>query len=279
MYTTRFAPSPSGRLHFGSVVTLVGAYLRARAEGGRFLIRIEDLDFPRCKAEHTESILKEIAALGITPDGPVLIQSECLDRYESLLKGLTARPDTFFCDCTRAALKVRPCTCRDKTLMEGALKIRLTLETGYDDVRRGTLRTIAPLEREVTLKRRDGIIAYHFACVVDDALQGVTEVVRGADLLEETPVQRALIRAMSLKEPAYLHLPLAVHGHDKLSKQNHARAAFEVLPPPELLLAALSFLGQDTAGLKGLNCKALLAMATERFDITHLPLGPLEAPF
>lgn len=278
-YATRFAPTPSGRLHLGSTVALIGSYLRAKEQGGAFLIRIEDLDFERCHKEHTESILKEIAALSIAPDAPVLIQSQNLPVYEQALQKIKELPEVYCCQCTRAQLKKRPCPCFGQNLTEGAVKIKLELDDTFEDAMHGTVRGERPTEL-LTLKRRDGMIAYSFACVIDDLKQKVTEVVRGADLIDATFAQNALYKTLGFKSPSYLHLPLAVCGAGKLSKQNHAAPVFDLLRPPLVICASLKILGlpyedylkeslkqaSDETGL----CREILKSAVSMFKAENL---------
>ena len=297
MYVTRFAPTPSGPLHFGSLVTLTGAYLRARSMGGKFLIRIEDLDTPRCPAGMGDEILHEIELLGFDHDDDILWQSKNIHRYENRLSELESKGLTFKCFCTRDELRLRSCSCYAKTQLEQKLysgtgkgcSIRLNTnklsapEKVFDDS------LLGPVEIKdsrnsgdefLTLKRRDGIISYNLACVIDDIDTGVTEVVRGQDLLEVTPSQLALYKVFNVPYPRYLHLPLALENCDrKLSKQNHARKILEVFTPHEALRQALIFLGQDVSYITlALTCKDILKEAVDRFELKTISRSAKMAP-
>lgn len=279
MYVTRFAPTPSGPLHFGSLVTLLGSYLRCRAQGGKFLLRIEDLDTPRCPQGMGDEILKEIEILGFDHDGAVLIQSANIPRYMSVIGELAKKGRTFRCVCTRQSLKLAPCSCRGNLAVQNsAARAALRFvppavrERAFHDELLGGI-SLTPQELGPTLLRADGIIAYNLACVVDDLDTGVTEVVRGRDLLDATCIQNEIYQALGAGTPAYLHLPLALaDGTRKLSKQNHARAVLEEYAPQQALLLALEFLGQDTAGLHGMtDCRDILRRAVSRFDLKKIP--------
>lgn len=255
----RFAPSPTGPLHFGSLVAALASCLQARRRGGRWLVRIEDLDPPREVPGAADAILRALEHYGFAWDGPVLYQSRRGEAYAAALEQLSAVGLTYPCSCSRReiALAARsgvagpiyPGTCRSgHRRRKRGLAIRLRTEgvcTGFDDGHFG--RHDLDLERAVgdfVIRRADGLFAYQLAVVVDDAAQGMTEVVRGADLLDLTPAQLHLQRLLGLPTPAYLHHPVAV-GPDgiKLSKQTGARALDAADPRPDLL-AALAFLGQ-----------------------------------
>ena len=279
MYTGRFAPTPSGRLHFGSLIALLGAYLRAKSQQGRILLRIEDLDSARCSKELTIKMLSDLDTLGFSFDAPPKIQSDSQNRsrYLEVLKLLEQKGCTFRCSCTRDSLRHTPCTCHTRVLQSNSgFSVRFRpdpqSETEFTDALQGRVKTQSS-SQFITLLRRDGIIAYNLACVVDDHDTGVTEVVRGRDLIAETPVQNAIYRALNWQTPAYLHLPLALQQEDrKFSKQNHAKAVLEDQTPQQALLSALDFLGQSTAGC-GLNddCRSILERAAGRFDLEKIP--------
>jgi glutamyl-Q tRNA(Asp) synthetase len=261
MYTGRFAPSPTGPLHMGSLVAALASWLDARAAGGRWLVRMEDLDGPRCVPGAAEAILDTLRRLGLHWDGEVLTQSSRLEAYRSALERLQAQ--TYWCSCSRREVAdsslglaadgapIYPGTCRDGARDSGrALRVRTTSERiGFDDRVQGQQAQV--LERDVgdfVLYRADGLFAYQLAVVVDDAAQGVTDVVRGADLLDSTPRQIHLQRLLGLPTPRYLHVPAAVNAAgEKLSKQTGAQ-------PVDASMAsvrrALRFLGQpDSASL------------------------------
>lgn len=243
-YRGRFAPSPTGPLHEGSLVAALASWLDARAHDGDWLVRIEDVDTPRCPPGTGEFILGQLAALGLLPDEPVLWQSQRGAAYERALAALVERGQAYGCACTRAEIAaayearfgprpkhgelIYPGTCRAGTHGRPArawrFRVRGSIE--WQDRRLGAQRQ--DLEAEVgdfVLRRADGLWAYQLAVVVDDAEQGITDVVRGEDLADNTPRQIALQRALGAPTPRYLHTPLvlAEDGH-KLSKQNGAAA-------------------------------------------------------
>ena len=247
----RFAPSPTGPLHFGSLVAALASLLCARRRGGRWLVRIEDLDTPRNVAGAADAILRDLARLALYWDGEVTWQSARTDLYRQALATLADRGWTFQCGCTRRDLVGGPYpgTCRDG-LPPGrvARSVRLRVPAGdieFHDAIQGP--TAQRLEREVgdfVVMRADGIVAYHLAVVVDDAEQWVGEVVRGCDLLESTPRQILLQRALGLPTPRYAHLPVAVDAsRNKLSKRSLAQPVGG-RPPGAVLVDALDFLGQ-----------------------------------
>ena len=283
-YTGRFAPTPSGHLHFGSLVAALGSYLDARAQRGRWLIRIEDVDSTRSRREYTQSILATLAAHGMDSDAPIRIQSAHLPDYQAALSALSAH--LYPCDCSRktwhaaahegALGLVYPGYCRHKPLNSGtqsALRLRLPAQTLiFYDRHFGTQHF--DLQQHIgdpILRRRDGNIAYALAVTVDDALQGISDVVRGADLLAATPIQQHLQTLLGYAPLRYLHLPLVLDDNgNKFSKQNHAPALLAGHAAANLL-AALDFLGQDTSGLRSADSPAhILEHAVRRWDIRRL---------
>jgi glutamyl-Q tRNA(Asp) synthetase len=260
MYAGRFAPSPTGPLHFGSLVAALASWLDARAAGGRWLVRIEDLDAPRTHPGAAEDILRALERLGLTWDGPVLYQSVRAARYEAAL--LQLRASTYWCGCTRREIadsalglaadgaQIYPGTCREG-LPAGkaprALRVRTDgAQISFEDRVQGS--QLQSVEREVgdfILNRADGQVAYQLAVVVDDAEQGITHVVRGADLMDSTARQIYLQRLLGHATPRYLHVPVAVNAAgEKLSKQSGAQA-IDAQRPAQLLQEALAFLGQS----------------------------------
>jgi glutamyl-Q tRNA(Asp) synthetase len=259
MYVGRFAPSPSGPLHFGSLVAAAASWLDAHAARGRWLLRIEDLDAPRAQPGADDDILRTLERFGFTWDGPVLYQSLRGARYEAALQKLQA--STYWCGCTRREIadsalglagdgaQIYPRTCRTG-LPAGKAARALRLDVGQQTVSFAD-RVQGPrqqdLAREVgdfVLYRADGQVAYQLAVVVDDAEQGVTDVVRGADLIDSTGRQIHLQRLLGYPQPRYLHVPVAVNaGGEKLSKQTGA-PALDPSRRDELLARVLAFLGQ-----------------------------------
>jgi glutamyl-Q tRNA(Asp) synthetase len=259
-YRGRFAPSPTGPLHFGSLVAAVGSYLDARAHGGEWLLRIEDVDEPRTVPGAADDILRTLEAFGLEWDGEVLTQSRRLDLYHAALVRLQLDGEVYPCGCSRREIAdsatrasvdgghAYPGTCR-AGLGEGraARSWRMRVpdcELGFDDRVQGALRQ--NLEREVgdfILLRADGQYAYQLAVVLDDALQGVNSVVRGADLLDSTPRQIWLQQRLGVPTPRYAHLPVATNAAgEKLSKQTQA-AAIDPLRGSAALAEVLQFLG------------------------------------
>ncbi len=256
MYRGRFAPSPTGPLHFGSLAAAVCSWLDARAHGGEWLVRIEDVDEPRCRPHWGDEILRTLERLGLQWDGPVVWQSRRVQAYREALERLKGAGLAYPCACTRREAAGRYSgRCRNG-LPEGASarawRFRVPAgRVGFSDRWQGWCEQDVEAEAgDFILLRADGCFAYQLAVVVDDAWQGITHIVRGADLLDSTPRQILLQRALGLPQPLYLHHPVAVDGDGrKLSKQNRAPAldpswdganlraalAFLGLPPPEEL--------------------------------------------
>ncbi len=258
-YVGRFAPSPSGPLHFGSLVAATGSYLEARSHGGRWLLRIEDVDAPRTVARAAENIIASLTAFGFEWDGEVVWQSRRLPAYQEALERLRESEVVYPCSCTRREMadsalardgsRLYPGTCR-RGLKLGhnarAWRLRVAGGLDFDDAVQGY--QYEDLEHEAgdfVLLRADGQFAYQLAVVVDDAAAGVTHVVRGADLLDSTARQIFLQRLLAYPTPCYAHLPVAINAAgEKLSKQTLA-AAIDTMPASQTLFAALAFLGQD----------------------------------
>lgn len=289
--TGRFAPTPSGPLHFGSLVAALASYCQARANGGRWLLRIEDVDTPRVVAGAERQILNALEAFGFTWDGPLLRQSDRFDDYRASLEQLLAERYCFACECSRRSLReqgvasgvlgqIYPGNCRNKGLPVEAHSVRLdTRDAGRIEFHDGLYGDFSlDLETEVgdfVLRRADGIYAYHLAVVVDDYQQGVDEVVRGADLLENTCLHIYLQRRLGFATPRYLHVPLVNNMQGvKLSKQTGARA----LDPgnaPQLLCAALAHLNQrPDAQLQTAAPAEILAWAVEHWKPAVIPAQP-----
>jgi glutamyl-Q tRNA(Asp) synthetase len=263
MHTGRFAPSPTGPLHFGSLIAALASWLDARSAGGRWLVRIEDLDTPRVQPGAADSILHALNALGLHWDGDVAFQSTRTARYEDALQRL--RQHTYACGCSRREIadsalglaadgaQIYPGTCRGG-MPEGRTPRSIRLKTADAKIPFSD-RLQGPQEQDVgrevgdfVLYRCDGQFAYQLAVVVDDAGQGITDVVRGADLLDSTARQICLQRLLGYPEPRYLHVPAAVSAAgEKLSKQTGAQPV-DVSRPREALRRALAFLGQRETG-------------------------------
>ena len=279
----RFAPSPTGPLHLGSLVAAVGSWLFARAAGGRWLVRIEDLDTARVVRGSEQEILESLRRYGLDWDGEIVRQSERVALYDAALACLRARRLAYDCACSRAEIEraasapvgaesVYPGTCRSG-LPPGrtarAIRFRAADEViAFDDIVVGHAEeNVAKQTGDFVIKRADGAYAYQLAVVVDDADQGVNQVVRGADLLSSTPRQIALQRSLDLPEPAYAHVPL-IMGPDgsKLSKRDGA-LPLPTLDPARIrttLSAALRILGIDADSLDE---------ALPHFDPKRIPAG------
>jgi glutamyl-Q tRNA(Asp) synthetase len=289
-YRGRFAPSPTGPLHFGSLIAALGSYLEAKTHGGQWLLRMEDVDAPRCSAAAAGEILRTLEAFGLTWDGEAVWQSRRTDAYAAALERLKSAGHVFPCGCTRRELAdsaiapdgatIYPGTCR-QGLAAGrearAWRLRVgNARIGFDDAIQG--RIDSDLAREAgdfILFRADGVFAYQLAVVVDDAAAGITHVVRGADLLASTPRQIFLQQCLGVPTPAYAHLPVAVNAAgEKLSKQTRAEPLDNSRPGPALL-AALKFLGQHPPpGLSAATVQDILAWAVDNWQLARVPRGP-----
>lgn len=291
-YRGRFAPSPTGPLHFGSLVAAVGSYLDAKAQGGEWLLRIEDVDEPRTQPGAADHILKTLAAFGFAWDGEVVVQSRRLDHYHALLVQLQLNADVYPCACSRseiAAVTERvsvdggllyPGTCRDG-LADGmaarAWRLRVPdREIRFVDRIQGANRQ--NLEREVgdfVLLRADGQYAYQLAVVADDAEQGVTHVMRGVDLLDSTARQIYLQQRLGFPTPVYAHLPVVVNAAgEKLSKQTRAAAVdpFHPWGGGAVLANALDFLGHPVPDeLRRAPVNELWSWAISAWSIEQVP--------
>jgi glutamyl-Q tRNA(Asp) synthetase len=285
-YRGRFAPSPTGPLHFGSLVAALGSYLQARSQQGEWLVRMEDLDPPREQAGAADDILRTLEAYHLHWDGAVLYQSQRHEAYADALADLAKSNHTFACGCSRKTiaevtarlgLHTYPGTCREGLppgVKARATRLRVPAEIiCFDDDLQGTVST--PLDQEIgdfVVKRADGLYAYHLAVVVDDAYQGITEIVRGSDLLGATAPQRYLQRLLGYPSPRYIHLPVATNAEgEKLSKQTFAKPLDPALAGPTLA-RALTFLGHDPGpDMARESAETLLAWAVAQWDLAKVP--------
>lgn len=245
-YRGRFAPSPTGPLHFGSLIAAVGSFLQARTQRGEWYVRIEDLDTPRVAAGAADAILKTLARLQMRWDGPVIYQSARNDAYRAALNALRVNGKIYVCACTRREIADSSIVGIDGAVYPGTCRAGLPLgrapRAWRVDTRDARIRVrdavfgdmTQDVEHEVgdfVVLRADGTFTYQLAVVVDDAAQGINEVVRGADLLDSTARQIYLQRLLALPTPRYLHLPVAVNARgEKLSKQTFAAAVDEEHP-------------------------------------------------
>ncbi|WAH54025.1 tRNA glutamyl-Q(34) synthetase GluQRS [Pseudescherichia vulneris] len=279
-YIGRFAPSPSGELHFGSLIAALGSYLQARAQQGTWRVRIEDIDPPREVPGAADTILRQLDHYGLHWDGEVLWQSQRHEAYREALNDLRQRGLSYYCTCTRARIQsiggVYDGHCRQRNNGPENAALRLWQHQPvlhFHDRLRGDLYADEALAREdFIIHRRDGLFAYNLAVVVDDNFQGVTEIVRGADLIAPTVRQISLYQQLGWQPPDYVHLPLALNSDgNKLSKQNHAPPLPEGDPRP-VLIRALQFLNQDvTSNWQDLPTAALLQHAVENWDLSRVP--------
>ena len=279
MYAGRFAPSPTGPLHFGSLVAALASWLDARARGGQWLLRIEDLDRPREQPGAADELLRTLDRLGLYWDGEVVFQSRRRLLYQQALQAL--QEHTYWCGCSRREIadsalglaadgaQIYPGTCRQGLAgkQPRALRVRTSPETVRfeDRVQGHQKQALAGEVGDFVLYRADDQFAYQLAVVVDDAAQSITDVVRGADLLDSTARQIHLQRLLGYPTPRYLHIPVAINAAgEKLSKQTGA-LAIDASRPQEELSRALRFLGQAPT--------ADLATAVGNWDPARIPRG------
>ncbi|MDO6568005.1 tRNA glutamyl-Q(34) synthetase GluQRS [Alteromonas sp. 1_MG-2023] len=314
LYVGRFAPSPSGQLHFGSLVTALASYLDARHHNGQWLVRMEDIDEPRCLPGVDSDILHTLECHGLHWDGDILYQRKQHARYQAKLESLLASSSAYFCACTRKQIKANGGHdnqyCRHLGLTAQSfsalvpaseshnrgLAVRLKLDCHLDTFDDGIMGTVysssnglkqssfvdsgfienaqeesAQIE-DVVIKRSDGLFAYNFVVALDDEYQGVTDIIRGSDLLDVTPLQRAIYDTLGCSVPQYAHVPVAsVSAGRKLSKQNHATPINNenVL---ENIVNGLSFLGQGEYNPNEFeNATQLLTMAISGWDRKLVP--------
>jgi glutamyl-Q tRNA(Asp) synthetase len=280
-YIGRFAPSPTGALHFGSVITALGSYLCARSVNGEWLLRIDDIDPPREKPGAADAILRTLERLGLIWDRSVFYQRHRQAIHREACALLVAHRLAYRCACSRKTIGDRayPGTCRDLNLgIERRHVIRIRVPTAVVSVL-DALQGIHTLDLalvggDFVIWRVEDLPSYHLACVLDDDDLGVTEVVRGADLLDSTPQQYFLQTVLGLKHPSYAHLPVAVDATGrKLSKQTEA-ASVARLPPHEVLARALAFLGHPLPhALSGAPAREILAWACVNWARSRLPQG------
>lgn len=287
-YVGRFAPSPTGPLHFGSLVAAVASYLDAKAHGGSWLVRMEDVDITRCSQEASDAILTTLDAFGLHWDGEVVYQSQRTDLYHDVLTELIAKQRVYPCGCSRKEIAdsgllgidgvVYPGTCRhgldaNKTARAWRFNVQQCGVIAFEDAIQGTIsQHLAQQVGDFVLKRADGLFAYQLAVVVDDHLQGVTDIVRGADLLDSTPRQIALQQALGYVTPHYAHIPVATNDQgEKLSKQtlatpiNTSKMALQ-------LQQAMRFLGLPTDSTSDeMSNQALLEWGVTQWKLSNVP--------
>jgi glutamyl-Q tRNA(Asp) synthetase len=285
-YRGRFAPSPTGPLHPGSLLAALGSWLLARHAGGQWWVRIEDVDPPRTVPGAIDQQLDCLAALGLVSDGPIVRQSQRDALYQRALERLLDEGTAFACHCSRSELADQHgihhhCVARGLRA-QPAIRLRVLPGTriAFHDGLRGEVEQDVHADvGDFVLRRADGYWAYQLAVVVDDGAQAISHVVRGADLLDSTPRQILLQRALGLPTPAYLHLPLLLDAHGrKLSKSDAARP-LDLAHPLPALRQAWAALGQDPAVLRNAaSVDALLADSLAGFDPARLPAHDIPAP-
>lgn len=291
-YIGRFAPSPTGDLHFGSLIAALGSYLDARHHGGRWLLRMEDLDTPRVVPGCADRMLRTLEAFGLLWDGEILYQSRNIPRYEAALEALGRAGRTFQCTCSRRLRSSSeeggyPGTCRGKPPVPTPAAIRFRVDEAetvrFEDRFQGECRIDMRAMGDVVIRRRDGIFAYQLAVVVDDDAQKINHVVRGADLLASTAWQMSLQSALGMDHPEYAHLPLAVEPDGSKLAKSRRSVPLEAARAAPFLLTALRLLRQplpDARGIEFETPRAILEWAIRHWNpgafrgIRALPAPP-----
>ena len=279
-YTGRFAPSPTGPLHFGSLLAALASYLDARAHDGRWLLRIENLDPPREDPDAADSILRTLEHYGFCYDGPVRYQSERHDAYQAILQQLIDQQQAFPCQCSRKQLNGHPhrgnCHCPAAKDIAWRFLSPAEGEFCFDDSLQGRWCEAFADIGDFVLKRRDGPWSYQLAVIADDIDQGVTHVVRGIDLIDSSARQALLYQALGQPLPDWTHIPVALeHNGQKLSKQNLARP-LDNADASQTLYAALTWLRQQPPPtLQGAPAHELLSWAVNHWQ--QAPLRGLQA--
>ncbi|HHZ88303.1 MAG TPA: tRNA glutamyl-Q(34) synthetase GluQRS [Chromatiaceae bacterium] len=289
-YCGRFAPSPTGPLHFGSLVAAVSSYLQARSRQGQWLVRIDDLDPPREVPGSADDILRTLDTLEMHWDDSVVYQSSRREAYLDALADLKSRGHLYPCRCSRADVAranisshygpVYPLTCRTADLdWDSGYSVRVrtdaSLITVADQIQTPLTQILETDLGDYVLQRADGIFAYHLATVVDDIAEGITDIVRGQDLLDSTPRQLWLYQLLDTNPPTYAHIPTAVDGNgDKLSKHTHA-PPIDRSNPRSSLITALSFVGHPPPEDVGAAPLAeIWAWAIGHWDLGKVPKKP-----
>jgi glutamyl-Q tRNA(Asp) synthetase len=286
-YRGRFAPTPSGPLHFGSIVAAAGSRADALAAGGEWHLRIDDLDPPRVAPGAIDAILRCLESLGFAWDGPVVYQSRRREAHRAALEQLRGVAPVYRCTCPRSAIARAglpgiegpryPGTCRDRPAAAGGpaawrMDVRGAPIDFFDRRLGRYVQAVESATGDFVLWRADDIPSYHLACAVDDMLDGFTDIVRGADLVASTPRQILVRRWLGAPEPTWLHLPLVLHpSGEKLSKQTLA-AAVDTSQPSTVLSDALAFLGHPVpTDLAGASVPELWSWAAEHWSPARLP--------
>ncbi|MEE4243830.1 MAG: tRNA glutamyl-Q(34) synthetase GluQRS [Kangiellaceae bacterium] len=285
-YRGRFAPSPTGPLHFGSLYSAVASYVDAKANHGQWLIRIEDLDPPREVAGAADEIIATLASFGLHSDEPILFQSTRLEAYQAIADELLEHSHAYYCHCSRKQIQatggVYQNICREKKLAPGkqasdhqpmAIRLQQTsARTGFiDAIQQAYQLPKEQVGEDFIIKRRDDLFAYQLAVVADDIEQNITHIVRGADLIDSTLKQLTLYDALGKPYPKYAHVPMIVDQHDqKLSKQNYA-PAISACDAQRYLVEVLELLGQQPdASLVDYDCETILQWAINHWSLAKI---------
>ncbi|MBD8879319.1 tRNA glutamyl-Q(34) synthetase GluQRS [Rhodanobacter sp. 7MK24] len=276
-YRGRFAPSPTGQLHFGSLVAAVGSWLCARHAGGKWLLRMEDIDPPREVPGSANAILDALPAFGLVADEPVQLQSQRKAAYDDAFARLRRIGAVFPCWCSRSELAASGphrdgrCASAPDSGREPAWRLHTPdIDIAFDDALQGPQRqNLREAAGDFVIRRVEGLYSYQLACVVDDAYQGITDVVRGCDLLDSTPRQIHLQRLLGLPTPRYLHLPLALDAQGRKLSKSTQDLPVDPADPLSALRGALGFLGQLVPA-DAADAPEVLAAALSRFDPTHM---------
>ena len=291
-YRGRFAPSPTGQIHFGSLVAAVGSFLDARHQGGIWLVRMEDLDRTREVPGAASAILRTLDAFGLHWDGTVIYQSARTAAYAEALDRLDALGLIYPCGCSRSEIAaagltgpegpIYPGTCRqglapDRRTRSQRLRVPPGEAAFVDRIQGPTTQDVARAVGDYVLRRADGIHAYQLAVVVDDGAQGITDVVRGADLTASTPRQILLQRALGLPSPTYAHVPLVLDPLGRKLSKSDAAAPVDPADPLPVALLSLRHLGQALPPETPADPAELWQWAIPRWNISHVPTGPARA--
>jgi glutamyl-Q tRNA(Asp) synthetase len=278
-YIGRFAPSPTGPLHLGSLLTAVASFLEARCHGGQWLVRVEDIDPPREQPGASEEIIKALELHGFEWDGPITFQSASRDAHEAAIQALIDADQAYRCGCSRRDLAdaprgalgiIYPGTCRDGcNAPEFAYRVRTdTVPVQFNDRLQGQQsQALESDSGDFIILRRDGLIAYQLAVVVDDELQGITDVVRGIDLMDSTPRQIWLQKLLGYITPSYCHLPVAINDQGQKLSKSHGAPGIALDTANANILTALEMLGQQPpAKLETASLEEIWAWAGENWD-------------
>jgi len=273
----RFAPSPTGSLHFGSLVSAVGSFLEARHNGGDWLLRIEDIDPPREVAGSASSIINDLRCLGMEPDEPILYQSSRLDAYQQAIDRLLEAGLAYHCGCSRKDLPpsgIYPGTCRNGIpagRIPRAIRFRVDRDfCEFNDKIQGRIcESPADISGDFVIRRADGLFAYQLAVVIDDDFQGITQVVRGTDLLDSTSRQICLQKALGFITPGYMHLPVVLSTDGRKLGKRLETDPVRRRDPADAVALALAFLGQNPPS--GLSLDTLWNWAVEHWNSDLVP--------